>query len=160
MPHKIQFPQRRGSLHLPAHIYLSPVNVRGNASAWPSTALTLIPLLMHLLCLHWPPVTTHQLLFVFVAIGLLSTSIHLCLWGHYVNLKWLIRAKSTPKSNTLGTLLAYITHNSSWPSCLILNVWRILKKKPAQFLLEHEPRNRSLVSNCFDAVWKALGNIL
>lgn len=151
MPHKMQCPQRKGSLHLPAHIYLSPVNVCGNATAWPFAALRLIPLLMHLFCLHWPPLTTHQLLFVFVAIGLLSTSIHLCLGGHDVNPKWLIKGKSTPKSNTLGTPFAYITHNTSWMSCLnIERAWN--SKNSSGLFLEHEPRNASIMSYRSDAV--------
>lgn len=33
----------------------------------------------NLLHLHWPPLTTHQFLFVSVAIGVLRTSIRLCL---------------------------------------------------------------------------------
>lgn len=92
-------PRRKGSLHLPARIYLSPINVCATATAWPSAELRLIPVLMHLLCLHWPPLATRQLLFVFVAIGLLSTSIHLCLLGCDISLKWLIKRQvSTPKA--------------------------------------------------------------
>lgn len=120
MPHKIQCPWRKYSLHLPAHIYLSPVNVCGAATVWPFAALRLIPLLMHLLCLHCPPLATHQLLLVFVAIGLLSTSIHLCLRGRDVNPKWLIKGKSTPKSNTYVTLhtLPIILHGCHVKYCV------------------------------------------
>lgn len=74
---------------------------------------TLIPVLMHLLVLRWPPLAAHQLLFVFVAIALLSTSIHLRLPSHDVNPKWLIKDKSGPQSNTQGVWFAYISHDTS-----------------------------------------------
>lgn len=143
-------PQRKASLHLPAHISLSPVNVCGTATVWPFAVLRLIPLLMHLLCLHWLPLATHQLLFVFVAIGLLSTSIHLCLRGHDVNPKWLIKGKSTPKKQHLCPLFAYITHNTSWVSC----EYRMGNElRDQQFLLKH------MISNCSYTVYKAQGDI-
>lgn len=100
-PPKMHCLQRKGSLHLPAHIYLSPLNVCEAAALWPFAALRLIPSLMLWCCLHWPPLTTNQLLFVFVAIGLLSTSIHLCLSGCDVNPKWLIKGKPTSKRQHL-----------------------------------------------------------
>lgn len=53
----------------------------------------------------WPPLAAHQLLFVFVAIALLSTSIHLCLLGHDVNPKWLIKDKSGPPKQHPGCLV-------------------------------------------------------
>lgn len=86
---------RRGTARC---VYLSPINVCGAATVWPFAALWLIPLLMRLLCLHWPPLATHRLLFVYVAIGLLSTSIRLCLWGHDVNTKWLIKVSTRNKT--------------------------------------------------------------
>ena len=108
-----------------------------------------------LLCLHRPPLTTHQLLLVCVAIGLLSTSIHLCPRGRDVKLGMINqRQVNTPEKQHHGFPLRLHTLPRILHGCHVetMNVWGILKAAAAAVpFLEHEPRNTTTMCYLPDA---------
>ena len=149
----------KGSLHLPARIYLSPINVCGTATVWPFAALK-----------TYSSVDASALLTLATT---RHTPITLCLCSYWsakhFNPSLSPRPWRQPKminqrqvSSTQKQHLGYpvCIHYPQYSADVMLNIGcvRNSRKRSSSILVKLEPRNTSIMCYRSDAVRKAYGN--